>query len=87
MDWQIFFKRCRVFSSGVLGEFRRKLQSTKTHDLNLPWVWPPLSNNHHQDFVTVLVGNPNQNLHLPLLLGGGHTQILPICRSSNWYFR
>jgi len=66
------------------GGVYEKIQPTKTHDLNLPWVWPPPSNNHHHYFVTVLVGNPNQNLHLPLLLGWGHTQNLPICRSSTW---
>ena len=27
--------------------------------------------------ITFLVGNPEQNLYLPLLLGGGHTQGIP----------
>ena len=37
------------------------------------WVAPPPSKSHHQDDIIFLVGNPNLNLHLPLLLGGGTT--------------
>ena len=38
---------------------------------------PPIQDaSHHQDYEPFLVGNPNLNLHLPLLLGGG--QIQPI---------
>ena len=33
--------------------------------LEIPWVVPPPSNSHHQDYEPFLVGDPNQNLHLP----------------------
>ena len=38
----------------------------------------PLSQDasHHQDDITFLVGNPELNLHLPQLLGGGETQMI-----------
>ena len=39
--------------------------------LYIVWVWP--SNSDHQDDITCLIGDPELNLHLPLLLGG-HTQ-------------
>ena len=35
---------------------------------------PPPSNSDHQDDITFSVGNPNLNLHLPLLLGWGSPQ-------------
>ena len=37
----------------------------------------PGCNRHHQDDITFLVGDPNLNLHLPQLLGGGTTQNIP----------
>ncbi len=40
---------------------------------NIYWgPWPPHSD--HQDYEPFLIGNPNQNLHLPLLLWGEHIQ-------------
>ena len=40
------------------------------------WVIPPSQDaSHHQDDIPFLVGNPYLNLHLPLLLGRGTTQI------------
>ena len=33
-------------------------------------IYPP-QKSHHQDYETILVGDPNQNLYLPLLLVGG----------------
>ena len=31
------------------------------------WVTPPSQDaSHHQDYEPFLVGNPNQNIHLPL---------------------
>ena len=39
--------------------------------LYIVWVWPSISD--HQDDITCLIGDPELNLHLPLLLGG-HTQ-------------
>ncbi len=39
------------------------------------WAVPLPSNSHHQDYYTsILNKDPNQNLHLPLFLGGGTTQ-------------
>ena len=38
---------------------------------NITWNCPPPSNSHHQDYETFFVGNPNLNLHLWVLLGGG----------------
>ncbi len=32
------------------------------------WIWPPHSNSDHQDYEPFLVGDPNLNFHLPLLL-------------------
>ncbi len=37
-------------------------------------VAPSQDASHHQDYEPFLVGNPNLNLHFPLLLWGGHTQ-------------
>ena len=36
--------------------------------LGLP---PTQDSSHHQDYEPFLVGNPELNVHLPLLLGGG----------------
>ena len=33
---------------------------------------------HHQDYEPFLVGDPNLNLHLPELLGGGTTQAISV---------
>ncbi len=40
---------------------------------------PPAQNaSHHQDDITCLIGNPNLNLHLPLLRGRGtHPKYIP----------
>ena len=35
---------------------------------------PSQDSSDHQDYETFLVGNPDLNLYLPLLLGRGHTQ-------------
>ncbi len=45
-----------------------------------PWLVPPprMLARHHQDYEPFLVGNPNLNLHLPQLLGGGTTQRSPL---------
>ena len=32
------------------------------------WVWPLPSNSDHQDDITFLVGNPNLNLYLPMVV-------------------
>ena len=37
-------------------------------------VAPSQHSSDHQDDITFLIGDPDLNLHLPLLLGGGHTQ-------------
>ena len=38
------------------------------------WVWPPPRIPVTTRIITCLVGDPNLNLHFPLLLGGGHIQ-------------
>ena len=38
----------------------------------------PGCNRHHQDDITFVVRNPDLNLHLPLLLGGGTTQNISV---------
>ena len=41
-----------------------------------PWLFPrPVTVTTR--IITYLVGDSNLNLHLPLLLGGGHTQCIP----------
>ena len=55
------------------------LKKTKFH-LNQPSIFReyvgcgPLPVTVTTRMMTFLVGDPNQNLHFPLLLGGGHTQ-------------
>ena len=39
------------------------------------WVVPPPSNSDHQDYYIFRLGDPNLNLHLPLLLGGGQSKL------------
>ena len=38
-------------------------------------VAPSQDASDHQDSYMFRIGNPNLNLHLPLILGGGHTQM------------
>ena len=47
----------------------------QTFILGLP---PTQDSSHHQDYEPFLVGNPELNLHLPLLLGGGYIQYTSI---------
>ena len=49
----------------------------ETRDNITPWMWPPHRMPVTTRIITFLVGNPELNLHLPLLLWGGHTQITP----------
>ncbi len=46
-------------------KFWRQLQFENS---GIAWVWPP------PRIITFLVGDSELNLHLPLLVGGGHTQ-------------
>ena len=41
----------------------------------IPWVVPPPRMPVTTRIIPYLVGNPNLNLHLPLWLGGGTTQL------------
>ena len=50
--------------------FRGKLAVRFRYRL-ICWMWPPCSNSDHQDYYIFRFGNPNLNLHLPLLLGRG----------------
>ena len=47
----------------------------------IPWMWPPPSNSHHQDYYMFSRGSrdPNLNLHLPRLHPGrgAFTQVIP----------
>ena len=45
-------------------------------NLNIPSVVPLPCNSHHQDY-DIFRRGPNLNLHLPLLLRGGTSQIIP----------
>ena len=67
-----WFRCMSYWNSPFLGDEFVRFQS-------LPWMWPPSQDaSHHQDYEPFLVGNPNLNLHFPLLLWGGHTQGLPV---------
>ena len=46
-------------------------QTRIAKEMIIYWVVPPPSNSHHQDYYIFRIGNPNLNLHLPLLLRGG----------------
>ena len=58
------------------GEGGASLTSPKNDDLlnSICWVWPLPRMPVTTRSMTFLAGNPNLNLYLPLLLGGGHTQ-------------
>ena len=85
------FKRGYIYiyvssQEGNYGESTNVPMMTQVADNWINWgLWPPWPgcNRDHQDFVTFLTGNPNQNLNLPLLLGGGHTQLIII---TSWKF-
>ena len=51
----------------------------KIHTLGCP---PSQDSSHHQDYEPFLVGDPNLNLHLPQLLGGGTTQSIRILAAA-----
>ena len=60
------------------GEGGASLTSPKNDDLlsSICWVWPPSqdASDHCFFYYIFRLGNPEKNLYLPLLLGGGHTQ-------------
>ena len=49
---------------------------------SISWMWPPPSNSDHQDYYIFRIGDPNLNLNLPLLLGGGHTQSMEYMKNK-----
>ena len=59
--------------AGLFGSKVSRVQGTYSYNLGCP---PSQDSSHHQDDITFLVGDPNLNLHLPQLLGGGTTQVI-----------
>ncbi len=57
-----------IFPSQWRAKGRNKVRVVRTSQLKLGGQPPSQDSSHHQDYEPFLVGNPNQNLHLPLLL-------------------
>ena len=59
---------------------KRKVTSLPTFPFFrvIPWVVPPPRMPVTTRIITFLVGDPELNLHLPQLLGGGTTQVIPV---------
>ena len=49
-------------------------------------VAPSQDSSHHQEYETFLVGDPELNLHFPLLLGGGHILEIELYITCNVLF-
>ena len=70
------------FAKSIMWNVRMKTKPTKTRMTLRPYtsnwyvldVAPSQDSSDHQDYYIFRIGDPNLNLHLPLLLGGGHTQ-------------
>ena len=52
------------------------LKLKQNNTVTIHWVWPPHRIPVTTRIITFLVGDPNLNLHFPLLLGGGHIQTI-----------
>ncbi len=49
--------------------------------LCIVWLWPPSQDaSDHQEYDIFRLGDPELNLHFPLLLGGGHPQCIVVIR-------
>ena len=62
---------CVWFFVGLVGKLLKRRFYYSREVLGCP---PSQDSSHHQDYYFFRIGNPNLNLHLPQLLGGGTTQ-------------